>query len=102
MESTIWINEAHPADAREHRDLDGAFLEVPDVIGGIALCEDDCSLSIPRNCLCGGCRSEIRLHIEWAPILRFAGSFGFHDRATIISRRTDPAVVLGLTRLSNI
>ena len=65
-------------------------------LAAIALCEDDLlPVDTSQLFVRRACRFEIRLHIERAPILRFRGSFGFHDRATIISRRTDPASGVG-------
>ena len=52
------------ADPGEHRELDRALLEVPDVSGRIALCEHDLSRPILHNPSCRPCRLEIRLRIE--------------------------------------
>ena len=62
------------ADAGDHRELDRALLDVPDVVAGVALREDDRPPSIPDYLPCRACRFEIRLHIEPAAAFRFDGS----------------------------
>ena len=52
------------ADAGEHRELDRALLDVSDVVGRVALREDDLSPPILHDRSCRACRLEIRLRIE--------------------------------------
>src|SRR6185503_10993120 len=62
------------ADPGEHRELDRAFLNVPNVIAGVALREDDISPLIRDDFACGAGRVEIPLDIEPTPRLRADGS----------------------------
>ena len=56
-------------DPREHRDLDRPGLDVPDVVGGVALSEYDISLSVLRDLAGRASRLEIRVRIEQATSL---------------------------------
>ena len=66
------------ADTREHRELDRALLDVPDVVAGLALREDDVAASILHNRSCRAGRFEIPLHIEPARLRTPDRACSFH------------------------